>query len=130
MISNKYFIHSTEHIYQHQDRKQKMMIHENHDHPTPLFSHKTQIYNKHLVNENAIQRKKVINSQNTDTQSFGLCRNTQSPARQHQNVGMYSIVQFSSVQFSSRWYICASKSSHALHPVSQKFPQCCLDRCL
>ena len=30
------------------------------------------------------------------------------------------------IQFSSRWYLCARKSPHALHPVSQKFPQCCL----
>ena len=29
----------------------------------------------------------------------------------------------SSVQFSSRWYLCAWKSPYALHPVSQKFPQ-------
>ena len=27
------------------------------------------------------------------------------------------------VQFSSRWYLCAPKSPYALHPVSQKFPQ-------
>jgi len=32
----------------------------------------------------------------------------------------------SSVQFSSRWYLCARKSPYALHPVSQKFPQRCL----
>ena len=31
-----------------------------------------------------------------------------------------------SFQFSSRWYLCARKSPHALHPVSQKFPQHCL----
>ena len=31
----------------------------------------------------------------------------------------------SSVQFSSRWYLCARKSPYALHPVSQKFPQRC-----
>ena len=30
---------------------------------------------------------------------------------------------FSSVQFSSRWYLCARKSPYALHPVCQKFPQ-------
>ena len=30
------------------------------------------------------------------------------------------------VQFSSRWYLCAQKSPYALHPVSQKFPQRCL----
>ena len=28
--------------------------------------------------------------------------------------------------FSSGWYLCAWKSPYALHPVSQKFPQCCL----
>ena len=33
---------------------------------------------------------------------------------------------FSSVQFSSRWYLCAWKSPYALHPVSQMFPQRCL----
>ena len=32
----------------------------------------------------------------------------------------------SSVQFSSRWYLCARKSPYALHPVSQKLPQRCL----
>ena len=31
--------------------------------------------------------------------------------------------QFSSVQFSSRWYLCAWKSPYALHPICQKFPQ-------
>ena len=31
-----------------------------------------------------------------------------------------------SVQFSSRWYLCARKSLYVLHPVSQKFPQRCL----
>ena len=30
-----------------------------------------------------------------------------------------------SVQFSSSCYLCARKSPYALHPVSQKFPQCC-----
>ena len=30
------------------------------------------------------------------------------------------------VQFSSRWYLYACKSPHALHPVSQKFPKHCL----
>ena len=30
------------------------------------------------------------------------------------------------VQFSSRWYLCARKSSYALHPISLKFPQRCL----
>ena len=29
----------------------------------------------------------------------------------------------SSVQFSSKWYLCAWKSPYALHPISQKFPQ-------
>ena len=29
-----------------------------------------------------------------------------------------------SVQFSSRCYLCAWKGPYALHPVSQKFPQC------
>ena len=33
-------------------------------------------------------------------------------------------VQFSSVQFSSRWYLSARESPYALHPVSQTFPQC------
>ena len=32
-------------------------------------------------------------------------------------------VQNESVQFSSRWYLCAWKSPYALHPVSQTFPQ-------
>ena len=32
-------------------------------------------------------------------------------------------VQFSSVQFSSRWYLCTWKSPYVLHPVSEKFPQ-------
>ena len=34
-------------------------------------------------------------------------------------------VQVSSVQFSSRWYICGWESSYVLHPFSQKFPQHC-----
>ena len=34
--------------------------------------------------------------------------------------------QIYSVQFSSRWYLCAWKSPYALHPVSQKFPQRCI----
>ena len=34
--------------------------------------------------------------------------------------------QFSSAQFSSRWYLCVQKSPYALHPVSEKFPQRCL----
>ena len=29
---------------------------------------------------------------------------------------------FTSVQFNSRWYLCAQKSPYALHPVFQKFP--------
>ena len=33
---------------------------------------------------------------------------------------------FSPVQFNSRWYLGALKSPYALHPDSQKFPQCCL----
>ena len=33
---------------------------------------------------------------------------------------------FSSVQFGSRWYLCARKSPYALHPVSETFPQLCL----
>ena len=33
---------------------------------------------------------------------------------------------YSSVQFSSRWYLCARKSLYELHPVSQQFPQHCL----
>ena len=36
---------------------------------------------------------------------------------------------FVSVQFSSRWYLCAWKSPYALHTVSQKFPQRCLFVC-
>ena len=33
-------------------------------------------------------------------------------------------VHFSSVQFSSRWYLCGRKSPYVcVHPVSQKFPQ-------
>ena len=39
---------------------------------------------------------------------------------------MTSLYLFSSVQFSSRWYLCARKSPYALHPVSQKFSQSCL----
>ena len=35
-------------------------------------------------------------------------------------------VQFTSVQFSSRWYVCARESSHTHHFVTQEFPQCCL----
>ena len=34
--------------------------------------------------------------------------------------------RFSMSHFSSRWYLCAWKSPYALHPVSQKFPQCWL----
>ena len=30
---------------------------------------------------------------------------------------------FSSVQFSSRWYLCTRKSPYVLHPVSKRFPQ-------
>ena len=38
-----------------------------------------------------------------------------------------SFTCYSSEQFSSRWYLCTVwKSPHALHPVSQKFPQRCL----
>jgi len=33
-------------------------------------------------------------------------------------------VRFGSVQFSSRWYLCARKSPYALHSVSQKVCQC------
>ena len=33
--------------------------------------------------------------------------------------------QNSSVQFSSKWYLCARKSPYALRPVSQNFPQRC-----
>ena len=33
------------------------------------------------------------------------------------------LVFFWSVQFNSRWYLCARKSPYALHSVSQKFPQ-------
>ena len=32
-------------------------------------------------------------------------------------------VVHAAVQFSSRWYLCSRKSSYALHPVFQKFPQ-------
>ena len=38
----------------------------------------------------------------------------------------FSYRNINSVQFSSRWYVCAWKSPYALHPVSQKFPQRCL----
>ena len=41
-------------------------------------------------------------------------------------VSRLSSRQFSSVQFSSRWYLRARNSPYALHPVSQKFPQRCL----
>ena len=34
--------------------------------------------------------------------------------------------QAGSVQFSSRWYLCAWKIPYALHPICQKFPQLCL----
>ena len=34
--------------------------------------------------------------------------------------------RFSMSHFSSRWYLCAWKSPYALHPASQKFPQCWL----
>ena len=36
-------------------------------------------------------------------------------------------VQNLSVQFSSRWYLCAQESPYALHPVSQMFPQHCFE---
>ena len=36
------------------------------------------------------------------------------------------LVFFWSVQFNSRWYLCARKSPYALHSVSQKFSQSCL----
>ena len=36
-------------------------------------------------------------------------------------------IQNLSVQFSSRWYLCAQKSPYALHPVSQMFPQHCFE---
>ena len=32
-------------------------------------------------------------------------------------------VEEGSVQFSSRWYLCARKSPYVLHPVSKRFPQ-------
>ena len=32
----------------------------------------------------------------------------------------------SSVQFSSRWYLCTRKSPYVLHPIFQNFPQRCL----
>ena len=34
-------------------------------------------------------------------------------------------VQFSSVQFSLRWYQHARESPYMLHHISQKFPKCC-----
>ena len=34
--------------------------------------------------------------------------------------------RYSSVQFSSRWYLCARKSPYAIHPVSHKHAQHCL----
>ena len=43
------------------------------------------------------------------------------------NISLYAFHgHFSSVQFSSRWYLCPRKSPYALHPVSEKFPQRCL----
>ena len=38
----------------------------------------------------------------------------------------YRLFLFSSVPFSSRWYLCARKIPYALHPVSETFPQRCL----
>ena len=37
--------------------------------------------------------------------------------------GMH-LSMFNSVQFSSRWYLCAQKSTYVLHPFSEKFLQC------
>ena len=39
---------------------------------------------------------------------------------------MVCVTASSSVQFSSRWYLCTWKSPEVLHPVSQKIPQSCL----
>ena len=38
----------------------------------------------------------------------------------------FSSIQFSLIQFSSRWYLCTWKIPYALYPVYRKFPQCCL----
>ena len=49
---------------------------------------------------------------------------TQAGCHMRRHVSIWEkLFQFSSVQFSSRWYICARKSPYELHPVSQKFPQ-------
>ena len=42
------------------------------------------------------------------------------------NIYMHICMASSSLQFSSRWYLCTQKSQYALHPISQKFPQYCL----
>ena len=34
-------------------------------------------------------------------------------------------LSITTVQFSSRWYLCTRKSPYAIHPVTQKFPQRC-----
>ena len=39
--------------------------------------------------------------------------------------GNRDIAEFSSVQFSSTWYLSAQKIPYALHPGFQKFPQRC-----
>ena len=35
-------------------------------------------------------------------------------------------VQFSSIHFSSRWFLCAQKRLNVFHPISHKFLQCSL----
>ena len=44
----------------------------------------------------------------------------------HTASGLKVVLMFSSVHFTSRWYLCARKSPYALQPVSQKFSQRCL----
>ena len=52
-----------------------------------------------------------------------MCRCFSSPL----NIYMHICMAGSSLQFSSRWYLCTQKSQYyALHPISQKFPQRCL----
>ena len=49
--------------------------------------------------------------------------------RRKREMQLYSsllVMSSSSVQFSSRWYLCARKSPYAFHPVSQTFSQRCL----
>ena len=42
------------------------------------------------------------------------------------NSWAYNDMPWPLVLFIWRWYLCARKCPHALHPVSQRFPQCCL----